>query len=147
MSWFFFIVPILFFVLILRLIETEQRKHRDRMRLMEQALKGDVDLDPALKEELIGSISGRRRRRRHGPPQKVASQVGGGMKFLLFLGWITMFVGAGFLFASLEEKDLVIPGFICLGIGLAFVTYPFAVADLEYRRARAQQAGQATDRS
>jgi hypothetical protein len=59
------------------------------------------------------------------------------MAWVLAIGWLLMFIGIGVGVAgdSYRGSDMAAGGIITGLIGFAFVTYPFALRELEARRA------------
>jgi hypothetical protein len=62
------------------------------------------------------------------------------MAVMLALGWIALFVGIALWVAGATAgsgyggKDMVIGGIVTAVVGFGFVTYPFALRELEGRR-------------
>ena len=91
------------------------RFKRDRLRVLEEALRND-SLDAEVKREIVRGLSGPRMP----------------MRPLFGLGWLMMFVGAGLLF--MDERDTFAGGVVTLFIGIALVTLPMAIREMDARK-------------
>lgn len=60
-----------------------------------------------------------------------------GLAWMLGLGWLTLFSGAGVWALGLVsgDQDPKAAGILVMLIGFGFVTYPFALREMEARRA------------
>lgn len=115
---------------VLSLIESRRKHQSENARLLEEALKNPA-LDRATLETLTYQLTGKRPLR--GPHENKS----GFLAFVLALGWIGLFTGIGLLIGGeLEnDRDLATAGWIVGLVGFGFVTYPFALRELEARRA------------
>ena len=112
------------FVLARSWLDQRDKHVQARMRLLEQAVANGVT-DPGQLDQL-----GR---------QAVPARVPPLSAFSLWVGWVCMFVGAGLVLAAQSTGDLEMQtgGMITGAVGLAMATFPFALQELEMRRARA----------
>ncbi|MEY3161340.1 MAG: hypothetical protein RIT25_1331 [Planctomycetota bacterium] len=112
------------FVLARSWLDQRDKHVQARMRLLEQAVASGVT-DPGQLDQL-----GR---------QAVPARVPPLSAFSLWVGWVCMFVGAGLVLAAQSTGDLEMQtgGLITGAVGLAMATFPFALQELEMRRARA----------
>lgn len=121
------LIPIFVFVLLKMVLDHRATARSDNVRLLEEALKSP-GVDRATLESLTFQLTGHRAPRHAGPGRLPA--------VILAIGWLTMFVGIGVLIAGAlcHEDDAVMGGIIAGVIGFGFVTYPFALRELEARR-------------
>lgn len=125
----FLAIPILGMIFVFGYVMTRianrERERRDRVRLVEQALKSDA-LDPELRAALIQTLR----------PHSVAMwwQSTTPAKLCFGIGWIGMFVGIGLLCFGLGRDDRMAGG-VMTGMGFALASLPIAVRELERRRA------------
>jgi hypothetical protein len=124
----FILAPILAFVLIRGQLDQRNRMEAQRMQLMEQALR-QGQLDRHSLELLAQHVGGKP----PAPPQPRSRW----LALLLALGWLTLFAGIGVsvLGSLINEKDAFSAGILVSIIGFGLVTYPFALRELEARRA------------
>jgi hypothetical protein len=121
------LIPIFVFVLLKMVLDHRAAARADNVRLLEEALKSP-SVDRATLESLTYQLTGHHAPR-HAAPGRLPAVV-------LAIGWLAMFVGIGlWIAASLEhDGDLLVGGIITAVIGFGFVTYPFALRELEARR-------------
>ena|SRR5688572_8707367 len=127
----FLLVPIFVFVLLKMVIDHRAAARADNVRLLEEALKSPHVDRPTL-ESLTFQLTGYRApRQAHGPSPTMA--------IVLALGWLSMFVGIGCWIGGemMRDRDLTVGGIITALIGFGFVTYPFALRELDARRQNA----------
>jgi hypothetical protein len=119
--------PIFVFVIARMALEHRSRARADNVRLLEEALKSPT-VDRATLESLTYQLTG------HRPPHKPGTSRF--MAFLLAIGWLGLFTGLGLWLAGEMTRcnELTIAGMITSIIGFGFVTYPFALRELEARR-------------
>lgn len=112
------------FVLARAWLDQRDKHVQARMRLLEQAVANGVT-DPG-QLDLLGR-------------QAVPARVPPLSAFSLWVGWVCMFIGAGLFLAAQSSGDheMQAGGLITGAVGLAMATYPFALQELEMRRARA----------
>lgn len=112
------------FVLARAWLDQRDKHVQARMRLLEQAVANGVT-DPGQLDQL-----GRQAVPTRVPPLSALS---------LWVGWVCMFVGAGLVLAAQSTGELKMQtgGLITGAVGLAMATFPFALQELEMRRARA----------
>jgi hypothetical protein len=122
------LLPLLAFLLIRGQLEQKNRIEAQRLQLLEQALRqGQLDRNSLelLAQQLGGTppVPGRPRNR--------------WLALLLALGWVTLFVGIGIavLGTLSNSRDAFASGILVSIIGFGLVTYPFALRELEARRA------------
>ena len=113
----------------LTLIENRRKCIADQARLLEEALKNPAE-DRTTMENLTYQLTGRRplRNERNGSPV---------LALVLALGWLALFTGIGLLIGgeTYGDRDMGAAGWIVGLIGFGLVTYPFALRELEARRA------------
>jgi hypothetical protein len=121
------LVPIFLFVLARHVLEARSKARADRVRLLEEALKNPA-LDRPTIESLTFQLTG------NAPPR--ARGTSGGMAFLLAFGWLGLFTGIGLwvLGELIGEEGATAAGILVSIIGFGFVSYPFALRELETRR-------------
>ncbi|MFO1077371.1 MAG: hypothetical protein U1E73_06550 [Planctomycetota bacterium] len=114
---------------VLTVLSNRQKQQTARSRLLEKALESP-NVDRGTLETLAFQLTGRR-------PVRTPERTGRGVAWLLAIGWFTLFVGGGLLIggANTHDSELSTAGWIVGLIGLAFVTFPFALRELEARRA------------
>jgi hypothetical protein len=122
----YILVPIFLFVLIRGLVEQRAKERQARLQLLEQALKNPA-IDRATITSLAQQLTGAR------PPSAKPAR---GLAWLLALGWLTLFSGLGVwvLGIMLGNEGVQASGLLVSLIGFGFVTYPFALRELEARR-------------
>lgn len=122
------LVPVLAFVLIRGQLEQKNRLEVQRMQLLEQALR-QGQLDRHSLELLAQHLGGK-----PPAPERPRSRW---LALLLALGWVTLSVGAGIaaLGSMMGGRDEFAAGILVSIIGFGLVTYPFALRELESRRA------------
>jgi hypothetical protein len=129
------IAVIFIFVLIKHTMDTKAKQDRERLRLIEEALRSG-NLDDRSREELMGTLTGRRQSapKPHAPVMaRNPNDVGFFMKFTAFIGWISFCIGISFFILCANSHNyefLMVPATIlgCAGFGL--VTYPFVIREL-----------------
>jgi len=121
------LVPIFVFVLLKLLLDQRSNARADNVRLLEEALKNPA-LDRATIESLTFQLTGARPVRGGGPSRLMA--------FVLAIGWIALFTGIGIaaIGGITNYDDAIAGGAVTSIIGFGFVTYPFALRELEARR-------------
>jgi len=121
------LVPIFVFVLLKMILDQRSNARADNVRLLEEALKNPA-LDRATIESLTYQLTGARPVRGGGPSRLMA--------FLLAIGWIALFTGIGIAaIGGITSCEEATAGGVVTGIiGFGFVTYPFALRELEARR-------------
>ncbi len=127
-----FVLPVLVTVFVFGLIKSwmDQRSkaRSENVRLLEEALK-NPSIDRATVESLAYQLTGARTPKPHGHRL---------MAMILALGWLTLFSGVGVwvLGELISDRDTTAGGVITSIIGFGLVTYPFALRELEARRAQ-----------
>ena len=128
-----FVIPTLVVIFVFALIKTwlDQRAQAraERVRLLEEALKNPAIDRPTI-ESLTYQLTGARSPRAAGSGRMMAG--------ILALGWLATFAGVGLWVMGewTHDNDVVAGGIITAIIGFGFVTYPFALRELEARRAQ-----------
>lgn len=116
--------------IILSMINQRQKRVSENTKLLEQALKNPA-LDRATLETLTYQLTGKQ-------PLRNAPRGNGFLALILGLGWIALFTGIGLLIGanvSSYDRDMDMAGWIVGLIGFGLVSYPFALRELEARRA------------
>jgi hypothetical protein len=111
-----------------------QREQRERMRILEDALRDD-QLDEVTRQELLRGLVRDRDSREHGHPRRR----GGLGRFAFGVGWLVMIAGLGLL--ATDDRDAIEVGAFFVVAGFGMVTLPMALR--EYDR-RGQPAGNDT---
>lgn len=124
----YILIPVFAFVLIKRAMDQRAQERTARLSLLENALKNPA-VDRAAIEALAQQLTGR-------APAPRRPSTGRGMAVLLALGWITLFTGIGIwvLGEMTGRPSTCSAGLLTSIIGFGFVTYPFALRELEARR-------------
>ncbi len=106
-------------------MEQKAKERAQKMEMLEKALQ-NPNLDRATVQLLSQQLAG----------VKPENQRGTGLAWLLALGWLTLFSGLGVwgLGAMTGETGVQSAGVLVTLIGFGFVTYPFALRELESRR-------------
>lgn len=123
------ILAIIFgYALVMGILGQRAKARQERVRLLEEALK-NPQIDRGTLEVLSQQLTGGRAQR------PGASRT---MAMILGLGWLLLFLGVGLYVGGemVHEGDLRISGIICGIMGFGLVTYPFALRELESRRAQ-----------
>jgi hypothetical protein len=106
-------------------LDARERARAQNVRLLEEALKNPA-VDRATLDRLTDRLAGSSR-----APQPAASGPSRWlMVSLLAAGWVTLFVGLSFWISG--DKD----GLVGVYTGLALLTFPFAVQELDRRLAQ-----------
>ena len=128
-----FVVPVLITIFVFALIkgwmDARVQARTERVKLLEEALKNPA-IDRATIENLTYQLTGARSAKKQGTSALMA--------IVLALGWIALFTGIGvWVFAEIvKEKDALAGGVVTAIVGFGLVTYPFALRELEVRRAQ-----------
>ena len=114
---------------VLSLIESRRKRQSENARLLEEALKNPA-LDRATLETLTYQLTGKR-------PLRTQQGRSGFLAFILAIGWLGLFTGVGLLIGGELERirELTTAGWIVGLSGFGLVTYPFALRELDARRA------------
>ena len=128
MQFVWLLIPIFVFVLIRGILDQRAKERSERTRLLEEALKNPA-IDRATLTTLAHQLTGVR-------PYTAERRTGTGVKLLLVLGWLTLFSGLGIwvLGEMIACTDASAAGVLTSIVGFGFVTYPFALRELETRR-------------
>jgi hypothetical protein len=128
MEFIFLVAAISLVTLLAKFIENHRKAAEDRRRLLEEAIRSGADRQVI--EALTWHATGAR-------PQQPRAAGGAAMAVLLAIGWITLFVGVGVgvLGGMSGWDDTIGAGVLVSIIGFGLVTYPFALRELEARRA------------
>jgi hypothetical protein len=109
-------------------VEQQAKEREQRLQALEKAL-ANPSIDRATLQQLAQQLTGAK-------APKASSSTG--LAWLLAIGWITLFTGAGVwsLGYMLGEDDALAGGVVVMLIGFGLVTYPFALRDMESRRSQ-----------
>jgi hypothetical protein len=120
------LVPIFLFVLIRGTLDQRAKERRERMRMLEEALR-----NPALDRNTITTLAQQLTGAR--PPGVRAARA---QAVVLAFGWLTLFSGLGVwvLGEMTDSNKACAAGVLVSLIGFGLVTYPFALRELEARR-------------
>ena len=122
------LTPICGFLLLKMMLEQRASSRSQNVRLLEEALKNPA-LDRATIESLTYQLTGSR------PPR--SSHPSRFMAVVLAVGWLALFTGIGIMvIGSMMPRgdETCAAGALVAIIGFGFVTYPFAVRELEARK-------------
>ncbi len=127
-SFFSLIALIVLFQLGKTQMEQRSKEREQRLQALEKAL-ANPSIDRATLQQLAQQLTGAK-------APKASSSTG--LAWLLAIGWITLFTGAGVwsLGYMLGEDDALAGGVVVMLIGFGLVTYPFALRDMESRRSQ-----------
>ena len=120
--------PIFGFLMLKAMLEHRARARSQNVRLLEEALKNPA-LDRATIESLTYQLTGSR------PPR--SNQPSRFMALVLAVGWLALFTGIGIMVIGSMipgGDETCAAGALVSIIGFGFVTYPFAVRELEARK-------------
>lgn len=129
----YFVVPVLVVIFTFGLLKSWMdsgiKARTERVRLLEEALK-NPSIDRATLESLTYQLTGQRSPRNSGANKLMA--------VVLAVGWLGLFAGIGiWVFGEMvHERDAVAGGIITTIAAFGLVTYPFALRELEARRAQ-----------
>ncbi|GAB4156212.1 MAG: hypothetical protein Fur0037_24530 [Planctomycetota bacterium] len=122
------LLPLLAFALVKGHLDRRARLEERRIELLEDALKtGRLDRQDL---EAVARALGAKAP----PPIRPGNRL---LAVLLALGWITLFTGGGIgaLGGMSGDEDTAAAGLLVGIIGFGLVTYPFALRELEARKA------------
>ena len=107
-------------------MDSKDKARSDNLRLLEQSLH-NPSIDRAMIETLVNQMNG-----------GVSNGTSRMMRFLLGVGWLALFIGIGITVSGVisDVGDVISGGVITSIIGFGLVTYPFALRELEARRAQ-----------
>ena len=127
MELLFILVPIFAFVVLRGVLDQRAKERLERLRVLEEALRNPA-IDRGTVTSLAQQLTGAR------PP---GQRAGRWMAALLALGWLTLFSGLGVWVFGMTSgsADADSAGLLVSLIGFGVVTYPFALRELEARRA------------
>lgn len=122
----YILIPIFAFVLIKNVLEQRGQARTEHLKLLEEALKNPA-VDRQTLETLTFQLTGKR---------SVRPASNWFLAFVLAIGWISLFVGAAlWVVGGLQNHDeLILAGVVAAIAGFGFVTYPFALRELDARR-------------
>lgn len=109
---------------------SHRRKHQaECAKVLEEAMR-NPNLDRGTLESLAYQLTGVR------PVRATSLEPARGHSWLLAVGWILLFLGAGLLIGGVKESDgdLSTAGCIVGLIGLGLTSFPFALRELDARR-------------
>lgn len=138
MPYFWLLLLIFAFVLTKQAMENRAKQERERLRLLEEALRHG-DLDQKTREELAAVLTGQARRDRNRDRQRHPAAAGAGApgvsilhRLLAFGGWVSFCVGIAFLIAygGHGDDEMLLTGALLSCLGFALVTYPFVIREL-----------------
>lgn len=124
------------FVLIVVIAQNRAREKREKLRILEEALRSG-NLDEATRQELVGELTGRSRDRRE--EQRLRERVerrGSSVwsKLLFALGWVALFLGVGLM--VIDQPDTFEAG-VLVGVGgFAAMSLPLAIREFDRDRAK-----------
>lgn len=128
-----FVVPVLItiftFALIKNWMDSAAKARTEKVKLLEEALKNPA-IDRATLESLTYQLTGQRSPGSNGTNRLMA--------LVLAVGWLSLFAGIGtwVLGGVINDQDCFAGGIITSIVGFGLVTYPFALRELEARRAQ-----------
>lgn len=125
------IITLLVIVFVYNLIKAQiddrARERQQRLDALEKAL-ANPSIDRAMVQQLANQLTG---------TKSAQERVSSGLAWMLGLGWLTLFSGAGIWALGLvsDDEDPTAAGILVMLIGFGLVTYPFALREMEARRA------------
>ena len=125
------------FVMVMTIHQTRVRERRDKLRLLEEAIRSG-HVDAATKQQLLAELTDRRgteTRAHHGMFARLAFAI----------GWIGLFLGVGLL--TVPERDAAGLGWFVLASGFALITLPIAMREFDRDRERVAGASPRSPRS
>ena len=131
MEFAFILVVVFTFVLVKMVLEQRATARRDNLRVLEEALKNPAIDRPTL-ENLTYQLTGRQSARSH----EHSPWFGRLQPWILAIGWGCLFSGVALWVVGemLGKHDAIITGVVTGVLGFGFITYPFALRELEARR-------------
>ncbi len=118
---------IFFFVVFMTAMQGRAKERRERLRIIEEAIRSGK-LEPHAQDELVQELTGRRVRRTH-EPQKAWNPG----RFLFGLGWLGLFVGVGVLIVGgvIGEDEALAAGGVISAISFGVMSLPMAMRELD----------------
>ena len=135
-------VPVLLiifgFIAAMTVFQNRAKERRDRLKVLEEAIRSG-NLDPAMKQELVGELTGRKPGQASGPQPAPSAERHGTLARIAFAGgWLGLFLGIGLI--AMDDRDGYEAGVVIAAISFAFVTLPIAIKELERERPRGRRA-------
>lgn len=130
----FFVVPVLIVIFLFAIVkgwmDARVEASNQRVKLLEEALK-NPSIDRQTIESLTYQLTGARKPRQGVGMQRLMAGV-------LAVGWLGLFTGIGvWVFGEMtHDSDVFAGGIITTIASFGLVTYPFALRELEARRAQ-----------
>jgi hypothetical protein len=130
----YLLVPVLLTIFVFAIVKAwmdgRVEAANQRVRLLEEALKNPA-VDRAMIETLTYQLTGGRKPRQGAGVQRLMAAV-------LAVGWVGLFTGIGiWVFGEMTNSgDAYAGGIITTIASFGLVTYPFALRELEIRRAQ-----------
>ena len=132
------LVVIFVFVSVMVASQNRAKERREKLRIIEDAIRSG-NLDAATKQELVAELTGRRPEAAGRPvPRPVEGRRSGWARLSFAVGWLTLFLGIGFL--CVDEREMFFAGSLLAVIGFGFVSLPLALRELDRERAGARSA-------
>lgn len=131
MEFAFILFVVFTFVLVKMVLEQRATARRDNLRVLEEALKNPA-IDRATLENLTYQLTGRRSSRSHEGDSWLARL----QPWILALGWGCLFCGVAIWVVGemIHRDEAIVIGVVTGVLGFGFITYPFALRELEARR-------------
>ena len=116
------------FIALMTITQNRAKERKERLRVIEDAIKNG-NLEPDVKQELVGELTGRRphRRRPHVVP---GPEIRG--KFVFGIGWLGLFTGIGLMLMG--ERDVFEAGCLMTALSFGVVSLPLALRELDARK-------------
>lgn len=129
------LVVIFAFVVAMTITQNRAKERRERLKVLEEAIRSG-NLDPAMKQELVGELTGKRPEAPKPAPQPGSSERHHGpwARLAFGAGWLGLFLGIGLM--SMDQRDTWEAGIAITALGFAFVTLPIALREFERERSR-----------
>lgn len=126
------------FIIVKHAMDTKAKHDRERLRLIEEALRAG-NLDDRSRAELMGTLTGRKPEPRYQAPnmKRNPDDAGFFLKLIAFVGWIGFCVGISFFILCMNNyrfEFLAVPATILSCAGFGLVTYPFVIRELNATR-------------
>jgi hypothetical protein len=119
---------IFFFVVFITGMQTRAKERRERLRIIEEAIRSG-NLEPQAQDELVQELTGRRIRRHDLQPRPAWNP----SRLLFGLGWLGLFVGVGVLIVGgvIGEDEALAAGGIISAISFGVMSLPMAMRELD----------------
>ncbi len=116
------------FIALMTITQNRAKERKERLRVIEDAIKSG-NLEPDVKQELVGELTGRRP---HRPRPHVVPGPETRGKFVFGIGWLGLFTGIGLMLMG--ERDVFEAGCLMTALSFGVVSLPLALRELDARK-------------